>query len=260
MQWFIDCFTHYRILLLQVWIETKTTITDTYLGYLWLILDPLLTMAVFYIVFVYIFHRGTEHYHIFLLLGILSLQFTTKSLSHVTTSLSRSKVFIEKTNLPCSLFITAPILINAFFMLIGFLILAFISPKINFTLLPILPSILLVQLLLIQGLGFFFAILNIYFPDFHKILSPVFRLLMYVSAVFYPPSLVMDSHKLPLWSKQLFICNPLVFFNTAYRDIYLNNKIPDFTYLFTLFILALALIILGSAFFERQKHLFMKIL
>ena len=66
---------YYNIIIYRAIAELKSEGTRTYAGYLWWILEPLMSLAVYYVAFKYIFNRATNNFAIFLFIGIVLYRF-----------------------------------------------------------------------------------------------------------------------------------------------------------------------------------------
>jgi lipopolysaccharide transport system permease protein len=106
-----------------------------------------------------------------------------------------------------------------------------------------------VQLLFISALSSFLAALVPFIPDLTKILSPLMRMTMFLSGIFYHVSLIPEQYV------EYFRYNPMAGLIMEYRKVILNSQLPDFVYLgkvslYSLILLAFGLWILKK--FDRM--------
>ena len=115
-----DLLENRHALQIQFKVNAKTTVSTTKLGTLWWILDPLLLMAIYYFVFKVIFNRGGPNYHLFILCGLVTYQFFTRTLSACTRTLADNESLIKQASLPMVLYLVVPPLVQALFCMIGY--------------------------------------------------------------------------------------------------------------------------------------------
>ncbi|HYY44326.1 MAG TPA: ABC transporter permease, partial [Actinomycetota bacterium] len=85
-----------------------------------------------------------------------------------------------------------------------------------------LPVILGVQLMLTLGLGFALCAANVYFRDVRLFVDVATLLGWYITPIFYEPRSVPESFRF------ILDINPMAHLITAYRDILLYGRLPDF--------------------------------
>ncbi|WP_427916732.1 ABC transporter permease, partial [Vibrio eleionomae] len=69
--------------------------SSTYLSYLWWIFEPMISLGIYYIVFGLIFHRGTEDFIPFLLIGLVSWQWFSQTIEHCANSINGNVAIIS---------------------------------------------------------------------------------------------------------------------------------------------------------------------
>ena len=79
--------------------DFKIRYSGSVLGYLWSLLNPLLTFAVMFVVFsVFMRFEGVEHYQLYLLLGIVLWNYFAESTGNGMTSMLYKSSLISKIN------------------------------------------------------------------------------------------------------------------------------------------------------------------
>ena len=112
-----------------------------------------------------------------------------------------------------------------------------------------LPVILLVQLLLILGLGLLAAAANVFFRDVQSLLTLGLQLWFYVSPIIYPVSMVPES------LRPVYFLNPMAGILEAYRDVLLHGSAPGSHLLLSAFI-SLGMFLFGFWFFRKVEFRF----
>ena len=172
---------------------------QTLLGVLWAIFQPLITM----VIFTFIFNRvakidsgdGTP-YPIFLYVGLLLWQYFSGTLTNASNAMVANagiiqKVYFPRLIIPVSSAVTGLVdLAVASLVLIGMMVHYGYYP--HLTGLLILPLLLSIAVFASLGMGLFLASLNIKFRDVRYALPFVIQIMMYVTPVIYPVSMLAN--------------------------------------------------------------------
>lgn len=233
--------TYLRYIFYRVKSELSAETSRTYLSYFWWILEPCLTIAVFYIVFGMLFDRGGEGFVSFLVLGVTSWFWFQHSVSRATGSISKDTKLMLQVYVPKYVFPLASITFGLFkhifviLILVGLLTLLE-NPSVTWLFYGL---ILLVQLLLIASLSFVVAAVEPFVPDLKLIIGPLLRLGMFVSGVFYSQTMIPPDYV------RYFRYNPMAGLIMEYRKVMLYGQFPDFVYLAKVAFISLLVLTFG---------------
>lgn len=237
-----------EILIYGVYTDLQTEVSRRFLGFLWWGIEPILFMAVFYLVFGVAMKQGDENYVSFLLIGLLAWKWFDGSVRLASNAIVNSAALVQQIYLPKEILTLIPILSNTFkFLIVLVLLLVFIAFKGHtptLAWLALLP-IILCQLMLIISVGMLLASIVPFALDLRQIIDNLLMLLMFMSGIFF--SLGSKSEVF----KTLFDFNPIYILISAYRSVLLQNQTPDwwhlgYTILFSFPILCLALYLLKT--------------
>jgi lipopolysaccharide transport system permease protein len=202
----------------------KSEARKNYLGYLWFLLEPVMSTGVLYFAMSHITgQRGAEAVFT-ILLGMLTWQWFEGSVMLSSTSINSKFHVHMQVPLPKYLFPLVDIGTNTIrfacaFVLVLAICLGFGSgPSLA---LLWLPLVLLLQLTLIIGVSLTVSIAVTLMSDLRMLLQSVFRLLFFVSGIFFGAERVPD--RLLGW----FHANPLTVLIESYRAIILSGRAPD---------------------------------
>ncbi|MGH2712129.1 MAG: ABC transporter permease [Actinomycetota bacterium] len=203
--------------------ELRVKYKSTALGVAWSMLNPLLYLVVFYIVFTVFLPNTIDNFPIYLLSGLLPWTLFSTGLSGSTTSIISGGNLVTKISFPRELLPLATIraqLVNfgfQFLVLIGFLI-AFGHPLIHRGVI-LLPLALVVLLLFVIALGFATATWNVRYRDTGHIVELVLLMWFWSTPIVYPAKTVLD--RLGSLGETLYLLNPLTNIVLAFqRGIY----------------------------------------
>ena len=201
------------------------------LGYLWWILEPLMYVGVFYLVFVVLLGNRDPEFLFFLAVGKLTFIWFSKTVNQASLSLINSREVMAQTNLPKHLFPMAVIheglyrQTGVFAFLLTFLWMADFEPGSSWLwLIPVIVT----QYLLVVGCGLFAAVLVCVKRDFQMLIQLGMVFLLFMSGVFWDVNAVSNS-SLIFWLETL---NPLMVLLNAYRQILLWDSAPNIAQLF----------------------------
>ncbi len=200
--------------------DIKVRYKRSILGFLWVMLNPLLMMLILSMVFSELFKVTTKNYTTYLLSGLILWGFFSQSTSaSVVSLLSNSnlikKIFIPKAIFPLSVILSASI--NLLFSLVPLFLIMYITGTPvgpNFYLLPVI--IILVGLFSF-GISLVVSTLTVFFHDTIYIYEVLLMAWMYMTPIFYPESVV------PKEFLFIFHLNPFYYFMNTFRGaLYLD--------------------------------------
>ena len=250
----IETMKKYRFLLGQlVARDFKTKYKRSVLGVLWSMLNPLLTMAVQYIVFVNIFRFEIDNYAVYLLIGTVAFNFFSEATQAALTSITGSASLITKVYIPTYVFPLSKVLsscINLLFSTLALYVIIFVQGvQLNFyhLLIPVLYVMLIAFSL---GIGMILASLMVYFRDIQFLYGVIITLWMYLTPLFYPVSIIPDK----LFG--IYKLNPMYQYVTFFRTLVLEAACPSLEQWLFCFGYAVVFLCIGSLIFKKMKKNF----
>ena len=201
-----------------------------FLGYLWWILEPLLYVAVFYIVFEKLLQNRQPDFLYFLIVGKLSFIWFSKSVNQASNSLVMNKgliaqVYLRKELLPMAVIhqgFYRQVVIFAF-LLILLLVGGYAPGSAWLWLIPIA----LIQALLVTGCGMLAALLVCLQRDFRFVVQMGTLFLLFMSGVFWDINAIVDETA----RQWLLRLNPLAALIDAYRQVLMLGAPPNLSML-----------------------------
>lgn len=189
--------------------ELKAKYKNTFLGYGWSLLMPLLQSAVFFVVFSVFLRFPIENYFLFLTIGLVVWQFFSNTLTQGANVLLSNANLIRKTPVPRELFVSASIgaeLVHLLVTLPVLLLLTLLCKRApGWEALYALPAGIISLVLFSWGLAYFCAILNAYFRDLERILQIALQIWFYVTPIFYGMEQIPEKYRF------LFRFNPVYY-------------------------------------------------
>ena len=225
MKSYIENFKKYRFLLWELVKKgVKLKYRRSYLGILWTLLEPLMTMIVLSVVFGTLFGNKDPHFPVYILCGRLMYSFFLSS-----------------------------VLFNYIIFAISLIVLVVVS-----IVLKVYPTIYLAQaiipliLLLITafGVGMILSTMAVFFRDLEYLWSVGLMIIMYASAIFYKPEKLLKSG-----FGWILKCNPLYLLIHNFRQAVFGMPM-NMKFLAASIVFAIVSVIVGLIFFYKKQDEF----
>jgi lipopolysaccharide transport system permease protein len=245
---------HYlQLILYKTRADLKMEAARGYMGMLWWVLEPVLYMGAFYVIFAVALERGGENFVPWLLTGLVVWKWFDTSIRMSLNAITAGKGLMSQVYLPKVFFPAVVILKNGVkFLVTLVLLLAFLliyGYPLSWSWLAVVPLVGL-QLMLIGGVGFTIAAMTPLWPDLKLLMNNVLMLMFFLSGVFF------DTSQLQGWLAWILSLNPMVHIIKAWRDVLLYGQWPDLPALSYVLLLSLALLILGQHLLKRWDRLY----
>ena len=215
---------HLELILFKAYANLRSEAARTYLSFMWWIIDPILSMAVYYVVFALLFQRGTQDYVPFLLIGLITWQWFTNTINHGMTTIQGNTKLMNQVHLPKVVFPSIVIVMDTFkFSIVFLLVLLFLwvyGFDVGVAYLA-LPLILGVQFLLTTALTYLLAAIIPFLPDFQFLVKTTLRLIFFLTGIFF------EGSKIPPEYQSYFYANPMATLIEDYRNVLMHNMWPD---------------------------------
>lgn len=232
------------------------------LGILWWLLEPLLWVAVFFVVFNLILDSGKKSgdFIVFLACGKFAFLWFQKAVIQASNSIVGSQGLVGKVNVPKSLFPMSAIhesvyrQSTVYLLLVVILLISGYVPGASW--LWMVP-VILVTWLMIVGCGLVGAYLVCVWRDFQKIIPLGMTFLLFTSGVFWDVRALGSDEKTQL----LLTVNPLAFLLDAHRQVLMVGSAPDITHLLAVGVgFALLAVLAGATMKRHTRFLALKVL
>ena len=249
---------HYlQLIVYKTYADLRVESERTFIGFLWWIIDPIVTMLIFYVVFGMILERGGPDYVPFLFTGLIPWRWFTSSLPHAGNSLLQGRGLMQQVYLPKVVLPTVTILTDTVKFAFVFVVLLIFLQVYGCPLgLPYLalPGVILVQLLLVAAGSYIVAALVPFFRDLTFAVDYALRLLFFVSGIFWSIETVKNEQY------QYYLrLNPVASLLDAYRKILLDGEWPSAAPLLWIALVSLGGIYAGVKFMARNDWNYPKV-
>ncbi|MDU0312709.1 ABC transporter permease [Phycicoccus sp. M110.8] len=186
--------------------DLRVRYAQSWLGYVWTVLDPLAMSLIYFVVFVGIFKRGDvghRPYFLFLVIGLLSWQLFSSSVTDTARSLIQDARLVRSTNLPREIWVVRVVLaktveyLYALPVLVLFTVVYAVRGEVHFnSRLLLFPVGILLQFVLLVGVGLLLAPVTALVNDMQRVVRILLRMAFYLTPVLYAPSRVPEPWRL----------------------------------------------------------------
>ncbi len=225
----------------------------SFFGFLWTLLNPLLMLCVYSVVFQFVFRSNIEHYSIYLFICLMPWNAFANTIAVGTTCVSNNASILKKVYFPREILPLAVVISNTiqyfFSAVIIFIALLVSGVGISWTAL-FLPVIVLAQAIFSLGLIMVLSAGNVYIRDVQYIMNPVMMIWMYACPILYSISMVPEKFL------KVYRLNPMTLIMEQYQNILYNKQLPDFSSLGIVYLIAFAMLVIGYLTFNKLQRRF----
>lgn len=244
-----------------IWVDSRKRVASKYsnskLGRAWFILQPLLDVAFYGILFGLVLKvsRGMENYIAFVIIGTMMFRSSGMAFSSGAGAIQGAKPMIRafsfpRAAIPVSLTTRAAVESIPTLLVVLVLIMAIPPHELPGWGWLLLPVIWLLQMALNLGIMFITSRLGQILPDAGYILGFISRFLMYGSGVIFPIDQFLKDHRTVLFILEL---NPLYQILTMYRLALMDNAMPTAFSWIVVLVWTVLLVVGGGWFFWRGE-------
>lgn len=225
MHWLSELLAYRTLVKYLVLKDIKVKSRGTVLGVLWTLMNPLLTISTYFVVFQYIFRVDIANFLTFFLIGFLMWVFFSRTVSAAATCIIENESLIGKAAFPLEALPIATVLYQLFHHVVALgiaipLMLATRGAQMSWHALWIVP-ILLAFVCLTLATALWLATVGVSFRDTRDILEVGLPILFWATPIFYSRDMAPEFLR---WALAL---NPLSSFIEAMRGALLDAHAPS---------------------------------
>lgn len=220
----------------------------TILGFLWTLVNPLLTMTITSIVFSMMMRMPLQSFAVFLFTGLIPWTLFSSCILQGGASILENEALIKKIYIAKQVFVfsrTVSLFVDS---ILSFLVLFILASVIGVKMTPaliILPVSFLLVLVFSFGLGLIMSVLSVFYRDAPYIVGILLQAGYYLSPIIYPISIVPEKYH---W---IFYFNPMFYFIELFRAPIYTGSIPSLNTLLVCVALSISSIFLGVFVFKK---------
>ena len=261
MKRFIKDLKKYKnYILYATWAELKTEVINSYLGWLWMILEPLAFMFIYMFIGTIVFKYKVEYFPIFVFIGLSAWNFFNKMVVASVKLVQMNRDTVTKVYLPKFVLLFVKMGVNGFKMLVSFLLvfifMIFYKVPITWNVLYFIP-ILITVVLFTFGVCTIVMHLGVFAEDLVNLVNIGLRMLFYMTGVFYDISTRIHN---TVYRTLLLDLNPMANFIYNMRNVLLYKSAPVGMWTLIWFFVGLFLSILGIRTIYKYQNTYVKVM
>jgi ABC-type polysaccharide/polyol phosphate export permease len=233
--------------------DLKVRYKRSTIGFVWVMLNPLLTMIVMAVVFSQILGIRVEHYAVYLLSGLLLWNVYAQGTTAAMSGLVGNGQVLRKLYVPPSAFVVSAIgsaLVNFLYALVPLALVAAanqIWPQVPWAML-LVPTLLVTMFSL--GIGLMVSALYVFFRDTFEIYQVLLQAYYFLTPLMYKASQLPE----PLRSAEQF--NPMALYLDMFRNAMMSGTLPSVQELGWAVGMAVVVLVAGWTVFTRVEEKF----
>mgnify|MGYP001822589885 FL=1 len=241
-----------------VWRDIKVLYAQTVLGFSWAILNPLVQIIIFSIIFGKVAKIPTDGipYVLFSTVAISPWTYMSESMSTSSQSLVAGQNLLGKVYFPRLIFPLTSVLAKlvdfsiSLMLVVAVMIYYQVSPTWNLVYLPLL---VLLMMIVPSGVGLWLSALAIRYRDVKFAMPFIIRMLIYSAPILYSASAIPDQYRF------LYSLNPIVAVVEGFRACLLGLPMP-WEFILPGSLVAVLVLMFGAVYFRRMERVFVDVI
>ena len=241
-----------------VWRDIKVLYAQTILGFSWAIVQPLIQIVIFSIVFGRVAKIPTDGipYILFSSVAIIPWTYISQAMTTSSQSLVSGQSMLGKVYFPRLIFPISPTLSKL--VDFGLSLIIVLGVSIYYRVLPtwnllLFPFFIVFMVSIAAGVGMWLSAMAIRFRDVRFAMPFVIRMLMYTAPIVYSAASIPEKYRI------IYSFNPIVGVIEGYRACLLGTPMPWF-YIWPGMLTAAVLLISGAFYFKRMERVFVDVI
>jgi len=247
----MDRNTRRTLDLLQILTDKEITVKykRTALGFLWSLMNPILSALVLFIAFKIFMRFQMKDYTLFMLSAMFPWTWFSASVLMCVNTLTGNTSLIKKVIFPKRLLILS--VINGQLVTLIFSIPILAAMTFYYGMHPVwtwlygIPLLMAIQYFIIYGMGMLTSMVNAYFRDMEHIIAVCINMLFWMTPIMYPLQMVPEKYRIFL------VLNPMTYLIESWRDVIMGNNI-NWDYILISVVTAGLVMSAGTAVFNRM--------
>ncbi|MDO5557530.1 MAG: ABC transporter permease [Clostridia bacterium] len=239
--------------------ELKSEISDSYLNWLWWVIEPLCFMLIYTFIFSVVFKSNERFFPVFIFLGLTCWEFFNRMMMGSVNLITSNRDLISKVYVPKYILLLAKSFTYLFKLFISFMIaivlMIFLKTPFTWNILYVI-FILPILYLISFGLGCILMHLGVYIEDLKKVVTILLKLVFYLSGVFYN----INARLTGLIAYALLRFNPVAFCMNEIRKVMLYSKSLSVEGLIVWFMISILICIIGIKTITKNENSYAKVI
>lgn len=225
---------------------------NSFLGFAWHFIMPIVMMCVYYVVFTEIRTAVLPDFWVYLASGIFPFNFMVSNLAGGAGAVIGNSGMVKKMYFPREILVLAHVISGFIVMLMGYVailaIVAISGYPLRLEPLLMLPAILVLMMLFTIGYTLIFSALTVYVRDVQYVLSSITMVFFFMTPMYFVADSVSGTLGNIIW------LNPFTYYVEAYHSLIYFGEIPEMRIMMMCIAIPVASMLLGIVTFRRLKR------
>lgn len=237
----------------------KAEVANSYLNWIWWVLEPFCFMLIYTIIFGYIFESGEQYFPVYIFIGNTMWGFFSRTLSASVTLIRSNESIIAKVYLPKYILLIVEMMVNGFKMLVSFgltaIMMVIFRIPVTWNLIWLAP-VMVGFMLVTFGLSSLLMHGGVYIVDLAHVIAILLNIMMYFTGIFFS----IETRVPEPFCTILGIGNPVAFLLTSTRKAVMYSTTPDLPLLAIWIVIGFLLSAAGVRLIYKKENSYVKIM
>ena len=215
-----ELWNYRRLIVDLVALDLKVRYKGSSLGFVWSLLNPLLMMLVFTVVFEVLFKNNIARFPVFILAALLPWNYLSTVVTRGTTSVTQNAALLNKVYFPSEVFPISIVFAAMINFILGLPVLFALMWLFGIpfkSAMALLPVIIVIQTIFCLAIALFVSALNVQYRDTMIVMEVLLSAWFFLTPIFYPIDEV--TRRWTEAARVLRWVNPMAAIVDFYRDI-----------------------------------------
>ena len=250
---------YYKYAVYSAKAELKSEVADSYLNWLWWIIEPFCFMLIYTFVFGVVFKNNTPYFASFVFIGLTAWDFFNRMINGSVKLIINNRDLVTKVYIPKYILLLSKSFTYLFKMgislLITFALMLYQGVPFTWHMLFIIP-IFIVLYIISFGIGMILMHFGVTLNDLGNLTNITLRMVFYLSGIFYNINERLSGTLCSL----LLRANPVAMLMNELRNTMLYNQLPNFKWLAIWLVIALILNAIGIHLIHKNENSYAKVI
>lgn len=239
--------------------QLKSEVSNSYLDWIWWILEPLFNMIIYTVIFGYVFNASEENFPVFIFIGVSIWGFFSKMANQSVKLIKNNKSIITKVYVPKQILLLCTMCVNGFKMLVSLTVVAIMMIafriEVDWHLIYVIPGLVLL-IIFTYGICCFLLHYGVYVEDLQYIVEILLKMAMYFTGIFYS-----IPNRIPApYGDILNSVNPVAYIISTMRNGLIYKSGVSLSVMIFWYIVAIVLALYGTRLIYKCENSYVKVI
>ena len=239
--------------------QLKSEVSNSYLDWVWWILEPFFNMIIYTLIFGYVFHASEENFPVFVFIGVSIWGFFSKMANQSVKLIKNNKSIVTKVYVPKQILLLCAMCVNGFKMFVSLMVVVVMMfafrIEVDWHLIYVAPSLLLL-IIFTYGICCFLLHYGVYVEDLQYIVEILLKMAMYFTGIFYS-----IPNRIPAPYGNIFnSANPIAYIISTMRNGMIYRSGASLPVMAFWYLAAIILAFCGTRLIYKRENSYVKVI